>query len=95
MTMTANYTVILLTLLQFAPLGHAQAEQDYAPTDPNIRVEYKKYESFDLGNLEIEGKIIAPGDLSVQQRDRRRFNRNLFERYNFDPEVKEDVQHLR
>lgn len=63
--------------------------------DPNVIVEYKKYESFDLGNLEIEGQLIAPGDLTVQERERRRFTRPLFERYDFDPEVTQDIKTLR
>lgn len=80
-------------LISFSSFG--AEEKTYDPNDPNVRIEYKQYESFDLGNLEIEGKIIAPGDLSVQQRDRKRFNRNLFERFDFNPEVKEDIYHLR
>jgi hypothetical protein len=61
----------------------------------NVVIKYKQYESFDLGNLEIEGKIIAPGDLSVKERSRRTFSRALFEREQFDPEVRTDIQNLR
>ena len=61
----------------------------------NIIIKYKQYESFDLGNLEIKGKIIAPGDLSVKERQRKRFSRALFERDHFDPEVRKDIQNLR
>lgn len=86
-------TTLIMTSLLFSFLVYGQ--EDYDPNDPNVKVEYKKYESFDLGNLEIEGKIIAPGDLTVQERERRRFNRNLFERPNFNNEIKEDIQHLR
>lgn len=86
-------SIILATVIPEAL--NADSNTEYDPSDPNVRVEYKQYESFDLGNLEIEGKIIAPGDLSVQQRDRKRFNRNLFERFDFNPEIKEDIYHLR
>jgi hypothetical protein len=61
----------------------------------NVVIKYKQYESFDLGNLEIKGKIIAPGDLSVKERQRKRFSRPLFERDDFDPEVRRDIQNLR
>lgn len=61
----------------------------------NVIIKYKQYESFDLGNLEIKGKIIAPGDLSVKERQRKRFSRPLFERDHFDPEVRTDIQNLR
>lgn len=84
---------LISLLISFSSVG--ADEEKYDPNDPNVQIEYKQYESFDLGNLEIEGKIIAPGDLSVQQRDRKRFNRDLFERFNFNPEIKEDIYHLR
>lgn len=61
----------------------------------NVVIKYKQYESFDLGNLEIKGKIIAPGDMSVKERQRKRFSRPLFERDDFDPEVRRDIQNLR
>lgn len=61
----------------------------------NVVIKYKRYESFDLGNLEIEGKIVAPGDLSVKERSRRTFVRALFDREDFDPEVRADIQNLR
>lgn len=65
------------------------------PQGKNVRIEYKKYEEIDLGNLEVRGQIIAPGDLSVSERSRKKFTRNLFERYNFNPEVKKDIENLR
>lgn len=61
----------------------------------NVVVKYKKYESFDLGNLEIKGQIIAPGDLTVKERARKIFRRDLFDRFNFNPEIKGDIQNLR
>ncbi len=63
--------------------------------DKNVVVEYKKYESFDLGNLEVKGQILAPGDLSVNERDRKVFERALYERFNFDKESKQDIRNLR
>ncbi len=71
------------------------AENDSKARGKNVVIKYKQYESFDLGNLEIEGKIIAPGDLSVKERSRRTFTRALFEREQFDPEVRADIQNLR
>ncbi|WP_127715864.1 hypothetical protein [Halobacteriovorax sp. HLS] len=63
--------------------------------DKNVIVEYKKYESFDLGNLEVEGQILAPGDLSVKERDRKVFERALYERMDFDKESTQDIRNLR
>lgn len=81
--------VIVLSLL-LSSLTFAQAKKK-----KNVVIKYKQYESFDLGNLEIKGKIIAPGDLSVKERQRKRFSRPLFERDDFDPEVRRDIQNLR
>lgn len=63
--------------------------------DNNVIIEYKKYESFDLGNLEVKGQILAPGDLSVKERDRKVFERALYERFNFDKESNQDIRNLR
>lgn len=81
-------TTLLLLFFSTLALG-----QDL--DDPNVIIEYKQYESFDLGSLEIEGQLIAPGDLTVQERERRRFSRNLFERHDFDDMVIEDIKTLR
>jgi hypothetical protein len=63
--------------------------------DKNVIIEYKKYESFDLGNLEVKGQLLAPGDLSVKERDRKVFERALYERFDFDIESKKDIRNLR
>lgn len=64
-------------------------------TEKNVIVKYKQYESFDLGNLEIEGKVIAPGDLSVQERERKKFYRDLYIRDDFNKEIYQDIDNLR
>lgn len=61
----------------------------------NVVIKYKQYESFDLGNLEIEGKIIAPGDISIKDRQRRRFKRSLYIKSHFDDETTKDFENLR
>lgn len=58
-------------------------------------VKYKQYESFDLGNLEIKGDILAPGDLSAHDRQRKVFDRDLYERFQYDKETREDIYNLR
>lgn len=65
------------------------------PRKGNVVYKYKKYESFDLGNLEVKGDIIAPGDLSVQERQRTKMERNLLERPDFDREIRRDIKNLR
>ena len=61
----------------------------------NVIYEYKKYESFDLGSLEVKGNILAPGDLTVEERKRKVFYQDLFTRESFKKEIKEDIRDLR
>lgn len=63
--------------------------------DEKVIYQYKKYEKFDLGNLEVKGQLIAPGDISVRERERRRFEMDLFTRKDFDGFIKKDVESLR
>ena len=66
-----------------------------ALAEEKVIYEYKKYEKFDLGDLEVKGQLIAPGDLSVRERDRRRFKLDLYNRTDFDLNIKHDIQTLR
>ncbi|MEX0798086.1 MAG: hypothetical protein WEB87_07115 [Bacteriovoracaceae bacterium] len=56
---------------------------------------YKEYEKFDLGDLEIKGSIVAPGDLSVKERRRKKFERNLLQKKDFDEKIIQDIKFLR
>ncbi len=66
-----------------------------AIAEENVIYQYKKYEKFDLGDLEVKGQLVAPGDLSVRERDRRRFELDLYNRADFDPMIKHDIKTLR
>ncbi len=57
--------------------------------------EYKKYEKFDLGNLEVKGELIAPGDISIRERNRKRFSSDFYVRDSFKPQILEDIKSLR
>lgn len=61
----------------------------------NVIYKYKQYEKFDLGNLEIKGEIIAPGDLSVRERNRKVFEANIFEREDYDKEIIKEIKFIR
>lgn len=79
---------ILLMVLQLAFIQNALGNE-------KVIYEYKKYEKFDLGNLEVQGELIAPGDISVRERDRKKFNLDFFERKDFNSFVKQDVEAFR
>lgn len=63
--------------------------------EEQVIYQYKKYEKFDLGNLEVKGQLIAPGDISVRERERKRFELDLYTRKDFDAFIKKDVESLR
>lgn len=56
---------------------------------------YKEYEKFDLGDLEIKGSVIAPGDISVKERRRKVFERDLYHRDDFDKKIIQEIKFLR
>ncbi len=86
-----KYMLLSISLLILAP-AYAQ---EAPPTEPKVIYQYKKYEKFDLGNLEVKGQLIAPGDISVRERERKRFEIDLYTRKNFDTFQKKDVDSLR
>ena len=60
-----------------------------------IIYKYKSKQLIDLGNLEIKGTVIAPGDISIKDRNRKHFDRNLLDMPNFDRESIHDIKNLR
>jgi hypothetical protein len=77
--------ILLLILISFSTYAE----------EPKVIYQYKKYEKFDLGDLEVKGQLIAPGDLSVRERERRRFELDLYNRADFDSSIKHDINTLR
>jgi hypothetical protein len=61
----------------------------------NIIYKYKKYEKFDLGELEIKGSIIAPGDLSTANLQIKKFSLSLYERKRYDDLLEKQLRTLR
>lgn len=86
---TMLYRIFIISITCMIASAYAQEKKG------NVIVKYKQYESFDLGNLEIEGKVIAPGDLSVKERQRKKFYRDLFVREDFNREIVQDIDNLR
>lgn len=82
-----SLTITLMIFLSYAAL--AQEEKK------NVIYKYKEYEIIDLGSLEIKGQIMAPGDLTVNERERQTFKRALLEKNNFDFENRREIENLR
>ena len=80
---------ILTLILVLLFVANALAEKE------QVIYQYKKYEKFDLGNLEVKGQLIAPGDISVRERERKRFEMDLYTRQDFEPFIKKDIESLR
>jgi len=82
--------LILLSLALISLSTFAQEE-----VKKNVIYKYKEYEVIDLGSLEIKGQIMAPGDLTVNERERQSFKRSLLEKNNFDFENRREIENLR
>lgn len=63
--------------------------------EKKVVYKYKEYEKFDLGDMEIKGNIIAPGDLSIKERRRQKFERDLLQRGDFDKKIINDIKFIR
>lgn len=81
---------IIIIVLSFFISQEIKAE-----TKEQVIYEYKKYEKFDLGNLEVKGELIAPGDISVRERDRKRFSSDFYIRDSFKQQILDDIKALR
>lgn len=79
-----------IILLLFTSTLYAQEGKDLKTI-----YKYKEYEIIDLGQLEVKGQIMAPGDLTINDRERPHFKRELLERPDFDQESRKDIEHLR
>ena len=82
--------IIILILLNLFLFHSLSAEEK-----KNTIYKYKEYETIDLGSLEVKGELIAPGDLTVNDRERKVFKRSLLEKQNFDLENKREIENLR
>ena len=82
--------IIILILLNLFLFHSLSAEEK-----KNTIYKYKEYETIDLGSLEVKGELIAPGDLTVNDRERKVFKRSLLEKQDFDLENKREIENLR
>lgn len=80
--------IIIATLTSLTAFAQEEVKK-------NVIYKYKEYEVIDLGSLEIKGQIMAPGDLTVNERERQSFKRSLLEKTNFDFDNRREIENLR
>ena len=80
--------LLSILLLMFLTFSSVKAEE-------KIIYKYQKRQKVDLGDLEIKGKVLAPGDITISERDRKRFRRDLYDRREFDFEARMGVLNIR
>jgi hypothetical protein len=68
---------------------------DVKSEEKGIIYEYKKFEKIDLGDLEVKGNVLAPGDITIMERDRAKFQRDLYDRTEYDQEMRLGILNLR
>ena len=83
--------ILVFSLLTILHSTGAVAQEE----KKNVIYKYKEYEAIDLGALEIKGQIMAPGDLTVNERARPEFKRSLLEKNNYDFENRREIENLR
>lgn len=58
-------------------------------------IQYKQYEKFDLSDLTINGKVSAPGDLSVKERSLSDFDYQYKEVETFNNKTIKDIKEIK
>ena len=64
----------------------------FAKKDKKTIYKYKKNESFDFESMDIGGGPNSPGDTSIDQRYKTKFNNKLPYKKNFNNELKQAIQ---
>ena len=81
-------------IFRFTILSTLLTSNLYAQTSKEVYM-YKKYEKFDLGDLEVKGELVAPGDISVDERERVREEMDLFIRKESQELADKEVENIR
>lgn len=79
--------LLIITVILFSTFNISAKEK--------VVYKYKEYEKFDLGDMQIKGSIVAPGDLSVKERRRKVFHRKLYNRRDFDKLIINEIKYMR
>ena len=56
-----------------------------------IKKKYKKYQKVDLGDLNLEGGVVSPTDITIRETKRTRIKTDLFERTHFNDVIQDEL----
>ena len=93
----SSWTILLGVLWQPIAFGQKATSKAAPQAHPRRKViiEYKKYQAIDLGDLQIEGEVVAPGDITIERQDSQHLDYELFEQNHFRRESTRDIQDIR
>jgi hypothetical protein len=96
--MKPEKTLVLFILFttDLTRIANAQMNEPQKKETKTIeKIEFKKYEKIDLGNISIEGEHVNPEDIMIKESERKRITEKLYERKNLDEFTDLEIQELR
>ena len=87
--------LFLITLITSVFSIETQAKKYQYKKDLKTIYKYKKYEKFDFEEIQVEGEIVSPGDLSIRPMYQNLFKNRLPYRKNFNPEIRKSISKIR
>jgi len=78
--------LIVFLVVSNRKLLHAQEDESSKRIAGNTieKVEFKKYEKIDLGNISIDGEYVNPDDIMIKESERKTIKEKLYERDNLN-----------
>ena len=96
MTTKKQMILFILFTIILAKIANAQMNGSQKQEHKTIeKIEFKKYEKIDLGNISVEGEYVNPDDIMIKETERKRISEKLFERKNLDEFTDLEIQELR
>jgi len=78
---------VLIIFFVFGSFAFDEAVARNENLKEKIIYKYKKYEKFNLEEISVDGETGVPGDISIINRFKKKFDNRLPYRKNFRPEV--------
>jgi hypothetical protein len=85
----------MLTFILILGFSFSSFAQEAQQPEQKTIYQYRKYDKFDLGSLELDGELLAPGDVTIRERERVRIKMDLFDRKRMGDFKRKDAQSLK